>query len=367
MSSIIETKNANRSEDEHHLEAATKTDEVIVVQDVCKRFGRNEPTIIKLSFTVEKGQIFCLLGPSGSGKSTTMRMLTGVLEPSEGYMHVLGVAPENFTRKTRSRIGYMPQHFVLFPELSTLDNINFVASAYGMSWFGRAKRVREVLEFVDLWDARDRLVSQLSGGMRRRLDLASTLVHRPELIFADEPTAGIDPILRAKFWDHFKSIRDEGRTIFVTTQYVTEADYCDRVAILSQGRLLALGTPEEVRRRAMGGDIINLKMEDVTSDVLRLLRQIPGMLDIFTVSPQEVRLTVENSSEILKELIALFHQNNLEIYNIEPYRPDFEEVFVRLMEQDIKAGKSPVLEPEEPPALPEAKRVASRISKNVKE
>jgi len=307
---------------------------VIEVNKVCKQFEKSEPTIREITFEVRPGEIFCLLGPSGSGKSTTMRMLTGVYEPTQGFIRVLGVEPHNFTRQTRSHIGYMPQHFVLFPELSTLDNINFVASAYGMSWFGRAARVREALEFVGLWEAKDRLVSQLSGGMRRRLDLASTLVHGPELIFVDEPTAGIDPILRAKFWDHFKTLSNEGRTLFVTTQYVTEADYCDKVAILNKGRLLSLGTPEEVRKQAMGGGIINITLEEVTGQALRLLRAMPDIKDILTVSPEQLRLVVEESGHTLKEIVRAFQEANLDIINIESYRPDFEEVFVRLLEKE---------------------------------
>ncbi len=329
----------NQENEEHRAEP------VIEVQKVCKQFEKNEPTIREISFEVMPGEIFCLLGPSGSGKSTTMRMLTGVYGPTEGHIRVLGVEPQNFTRQTRSRIGYMPQHFVLFPELSTQDNINFVASAYGMSWFGRAARVREALEFVGLWDAKDRLVSQLSGGMRRRLDLASTLVHGPELIFVDEPTAGIDPILRAKFWDHFKSLSNEGRTIFVTTQYVTEADYCDKVAILNRGRLLSLGTPEEVRIQAMGGGIINLTLEEVTGQALRLLRAMPDIKDIFTVSPEQLRLVVEESGHTLKEIVHAFQEANIEIQNIESYRADFEEVFVRLLEKEngkvVPPGEKP--------------------------
>lgn len=310
------------------------SDKVIEAHNVCKQFDKQSPTIRNLSFEVERGQIFCLLGPSGSGKSTTMRMLTGVYRPSEGRLEVLGAEPHRFNRRERKRIGYMPQHFVLFPELSTLDNINFVASAYAMSWFGRSKLVREALEFVGLWEARDRLASQLSGGMRRRLDLASTLVHRPELIFVDEPTAGIDPVLRAKFWEHFNALRAEGRTLFVTTQYVTEADYCDVVAILNRGRLVALGTPEVLRYQAFGGGIINMRLEAVTSQAINLLKSLTGIKEVTPVSSEQLRLIVIDSAGFIKEIIQTFQQHNIELTSIEPYRPDFEEVFVRLISQD---------------------------------
>ncbi len=315
---------------------------IISVRNASKRFGKAEPTLKNLSFEVKRGSIFCLLGPSGSGKSTTMRLLNGVYKPSEGEVWVLGQQPHQFSKKVRSKFGYMPQQFVLFPELSTRENMNFVASVYGMNWFGRQKKVQQALEFTDLWEARHRLASQLSGGMQRRLELASTLVHRPELIFVDEPTAGIDPVLRAKFWDHFKTLRDEGRTIFVTTQYVTEADYCDVVAILNQGRLLALGTPEEIRENVMGGEIINLTLEEVTSQVIRILRGIQGIRHIQILSTEDIRLTVEKASDTLQHLVSVFQENNIPITTIEPYKPNFEEVFVQLMESTPDGGEEEI-------------------------
>ncbi len=331
-----------KQENAVRMQPAANAGEIIIsMRNVSKQFGKNEPTVRDLNFEVQRGQIFCLLGASGSGKSTTMRMLTGVYKQTSGDVSVLGAVPFKFKKRTRERIGYMPQQFVLFPELTTLENINFMASVYGMSYFGRRAKVREALEFVDLWEARNRLASNLSGGMQRRLELATTLVHHPDLIFVDEPTAGIDPILRAKFWEHFKSLSAEGRTLFVTTQYVTEADYCDIVAILSRGRLLSIGTPEAIRREAMGGEIIDLTLPELTSQAVRLLRGLPGMRRIKTISAEEFRLTVDDATEKLKEILELFEQHNIEIQSIQPYRPDFEEVFVQLMEQDAAANPDP--------------------------
>jgi len=304
------------------------------MQDAGKSFGKDRVVVHDLSFEVTPGQIFCLLGPSGSGKSTTMRMLTGLYKPSEGHVQVFGQEPHKFRKKWRERIGYMPQQFVLFPEISTLGNVNFVASVYGMSWFKRRPKIKRALEFVDLWDSRNKLASQLSGGMQRRLELAATLVHNPELIFVDEPTAGIDPILRSKFWDHFRELRDQGRTIFVTTQYVTEADYCDTVAILNRGRILAIGAPEQIRRDAFGGDVVNLSLDFVSPQAIEIIRHVPGVTYVQFLNTQDLKLTVTEGGETVPLIISALQEGRVAVKSIEQYRPDFEEVFVRLMEQD---------------------------------
>ncbi len=320
--------------------AAPVVEHVLKMQNVTKQFGKNEPVVKDLSFEVARGQIFCLLGPSGSGKSTTMRILTGTYQPTEGKSTVFGVVSHRMNQTLRERLSYMPQQFVLFPELSVYQNINFMASVYGMSWFSRRPYIREALELVELWDARRKLASQLSGGMRRRLALACALVHQPELIFMDEPTAGIDPVLRARFWEHFEAMRDKGLTIFVTTQYVTEADYCDMVAILNQGRLLALGTPEEIRQQVTGGEIIDLTLNEVTRPIVQILREVPGVLKTKRVSDESIRLTVTNSGESLPQIVSALQQNEVEIVSITPYRPTFDEIFVQLMEQDPVEAKS---------------------------
>jgi ABC-2 type transport system ATP-binding protein len=228
----------------------------------------------------------------------------------------------------------MPQQFVLFPELTVLENINFMASSYGMPWRNRNKLVKEGLKFVDLIDARNTLAANLSGGMQRRLALASTLLHRPELILMDEPTAGIDPVLRSKFWDHFRTLRDNGRTLFVTTQYVTEADYCDVVAIINRGRLLSWGTPEQIRTEVLGGEVINVNLPEINHTTLQVLSNVPGVKTIQIHSPETIRLIVKDAGEVLKEIVLVSEQNNLSLQNIEPYRPTFDEVFVTLLQQD---------------------------------
>src|SRR5688572_14691543 len=173
--------------------AALPRELIVMADGVTKRFEERD-VVQDLSLEIDAGQIFGIIGPSGCGKTTTIRMLLGVLRPTAGELLVLGRRPHQFRRRDRERLGYMPQLFVLFPELSVIENLHFAASIYGMSWFGRGKRLRAMLEFVELWDARSRPAGQLSGGMQRRLELAATLVHEPQLIFLDEPTAGVDPV-----------------------------------------------------------------------------------------------------------------------------------------------------------------------------
>jgi ABC-2 type transport system ATP-binding protein len=238
----------------------------IAFQAVSLSLGKSA-VIHDLSFAIPAGSICGLLAPSGGGKTTVLRLMTGIYAPTTGSIEVLGSAPHRFSPDERRRLGYMPQQFVLYPELSVRRNLDFMAGIYGIGGQQRAARIPVLLEMVDLTDARDRRAGRLSGGMQRRLQLAATLLHEPELLIIDEPTAGIDPLLRARFWDHFRALRNEGRTLVVSTQYVTEAEYCDLVIMLRAGRLVAVGTPDDLRSQALAtipdGNRHALTFEDV--------------------------------------------------------------------------------------------------------
>ncbi|MDP9474488.1 MAG: ABC transporter ATP-binding protein, partial [Actinomycetota bacterium] len=231
----------------------------VEAKGLVKRFGGDE--VLKgINLAVERGEIFGLIGPSGAGKSTLMRTLTGYLSPSEGEVEVLGRSPATFGPEEKRRVGYMPQGFVLYGQLSVRQNLNFIAGLYGLGFGERRRRVQETLEFVELWEHRRKAAGDVSGGMQRRLQLAAAIVHEPELLFVDEPTANLDPILRRRFWEEFRALREGGRTLFVTTQYVGEAELCDRVGLLADGKIVATGTPEELRRQAFGGENIELRL-----------------------------------------------------------------------------------------------------------
>ncbi|HVF00872.1 MAG TPA: ABC transporter ATP-binding protein [Rubrobacteraceae bacterium] len=311
----------------------------IEVENLVKRFG-SEEVLGGLDLTVEVGEIFGLIGPSGSGKSTLMRILTGYLTPSEGKVEVLDKTPTNFTSKDRRRMGYMPQGFVLYPELSVRQNLNFVAGLYGLKFGKRRWRVRETLEFVELWEHRRKTAKNISGGMQRRLQLAAALVHEPELLFVDEPTANLDPILRRRFWEEFRHLREQGKTLFVTTQYVGEAELCDRVGLLSGGTLVALGTPDELRRRAFGGEFIQLVLGGGPGSLGERLEALERLGRVEEVRKDEqetekttsrVRLLVEDADAALPEVMEVL--DGAEVLSADIPKASFDEVFFRLVEE----------------------------------
>jgi ABC-2 type transport system ATP-binding protein len=293
--------------------------------------------VFDLNFEIPTGTIFGMIGPSGSGKTTTVRLMTGVYRPDSGSLTVLGRTPSKFSARTRERIGYMPQQFVLYPNLTVWENLNFVASLYGMGYFSRRKRLAYALDFVELNDARNRLGSQLSGGMQRRLELACSLVHDPTLLFADEPTAGIDPVLRGKFWEHFRELRNQGRTLFVTTQYVGEAAYCDLVGVMRNGHLLYVDTPEGLRRKALGGEVIKLVVSAPrVLDAIQLLQRHPAISEVRRSRNQPGLLYVytENAGSTLPLIFELLKdQPDITIEQAQEYQPPFDDIFIRLMEQ----------------------------------
>ncbi|MCL5950943.1 MAG: ABC transporter ATP-binding protein [Chloroflexi bacterium] len=310
-------------------------DNIIVTKDLSKSFD-DQFAVQGLNLEVPRNVIFGFIGPSGSGKTTTIRMLTGVYKPTNGQVKVLGSDPKRFSQKTRARIGYMPQLFVLYPHLTIWENMNFAASLYGMG-LRRSDRLRQALDFVELTEHRDKLTNEISGGMQRRLSLAATLVHDPELIFLDEPTAGVDPVLRSKFWDRFRELRSSGRTLFVTTQYVGEAVYCDLIAVLQEGRLLTVDTPKGLRQRAFGGDLLNLKtVEPLDYNHEQLIGELPFVRKVTRQGPTRLRLVVGEGKTDIPALLAWATGQGLHVENLDEFVPPFDEVFVELVKPEAE-------------------------------
>jgi ABC-2 type transport system ATP-binding protein len=308
------------------------TASAVSLQGVGKEFDGTW-VVRDLDLTVQPGTIFGLFGPSGSGKTTSIRLMLGLLHPDAGEVLVLGRQPRRFTARRRAEIGYMPQLFVLYPELSVEENLDLVASLYGLGWLKRRRPKEQALKFVELWDDRRKLASQLSGGMKRRLELACALMHGPRLLVVDEPTAGVDPVLRAKFWDHFRELRDAGQTIFVTSQYVTEAEYCDEIAVLGPGQLVAQGTPEAVRQSAMGGEIVEVVAEGLGRNLVDQLAALEGVRSVRRPAYDQLRLIVDQAGVRIPQVLEALRLANVEVQQVQEYRPNFDEVFVTLMEQ----------------------------------
>jgi ABC-2 type transport system ATP-binding protein len=307
--------------------------QVIRTRGLTKAFG-GETAVDAISLEVPQGSIFGFIGPSGSGKTTTVRLLMGLYEPDAGEISVLGARPAEFSRLEREQIGYLPQLFVLYPDLTIWENMNFAASLYGVP-FRRTRRLNELLDLVELREDKHKLVRNISGGMQRRLSLASTLIHDPDLVFLDEPTAGIDPILRKKFWDYFKVLQSKGHTLFVTTQYVGEAAYCDFIGVMSEGKLLSVNTPEGLRREAYGGDIIKLgSTERIDYEFRREVQNLPKLKSkILNATDYELQLLVDDAATATPYLVEYFGNRRKSVNSVENYLPSFDDVFVRLIEK----------------------------------
>jgi ABC-2 type transport system ATP-binding protein len=304
------------------------TDLIVAMKDVSRAF--DERTVVSgIDLAVPRGTLLGIIGPSGSGKTTTIRMLTGALAPTSGSVRVLGENPQRFSRATRERIGYMPQQFALYADLTAGENVDFVASLFGLLWRRRRRRVREVLEVVELWDARKRQAGALSGGMQRRLELACALVHEPSLLFLDEPTAGIDPLLRGTIWAELHRLKETGGTLLVTTQLVSEAEECDAVALIVRGRIIALAAPDELRRQATNGDLLDIETSRLYDAAA--LSQVPGVVAVEQRGPRSLRVTVEDAGPGLPAVVDAIRAAGGEVESAREDRLTFDEVFAGLV------------------------------------
>jgi ABC-2 type transport system ATP-binding protein len=303
---------------------------VAVAVDLTRVFGP-DAGVFGIDLELSPGAIVGLIGPSGSGKTTTVRLLAGILKPDSGTVRVFGEDPVDFSKETRARLGYMPERAVLFPDLTLADNLRFSASLYGMS-ARRWRYLDEIVHFVELDGVMGRLPREASGGEKRRVMLAATLAHQPELIFLDEPTAGLDPVLRRKLWDRFEELAGNGRSLLVTTQYVGEAAYCDLVAVLAGGKILALAPPDELRKMAFGGEVLDVVfVEPPDRATAESLAAASSGKTLEWLDRRSVRIVVEDAGSAGPAVVRWAQGRHVELEETEPYLPPFDDVFVEIV------------------------------------
>lgn len=297
----------------------------VSVKELTKMFG-DFTAVSKVGFEVEKGEIFGFLGANGAGKSTTIKMLCGILPPTSGDATVAGFDIKKNAGMVRQNIGYMSQKFSLYDELTVYENVKFFAKLYSVSGKDIKKRIDEVIRLVNL-EGYDNIKSgSLSAGIKQRLSLACAIIHNPPIIFLDEPTSGVDPISRRNFWDLIYSFAEKNVTVFVTTHYMDEAEYCDRIAMIGNGVLKEIGTPEELKTNKMIWDVLSVEGKNLF-EIVRILRGIEGIFDVGLMS-DSVRilskgLTPADITDILKK-------NGMKDFVAENCQATLEDVFVSL-------------------------------------
>jgi ABC-2 type transport system ATP-binding protein len=313
-----------------------KFEYAVTVENLEKRFGDFQ-AVNKVSFQVKRGEIFGFLGPNGAGKSTTIRMLCGIITPSAGKANVIGFDVFQQAEQIKSHIGYMSQKFSLYEDLTVEENIDFYSGIYQIPQAQKKDRKDWVVKMAGLEEHRNSLTSILAGGWRQRLALGCALLHKPQVLFLDEPTSGVDPISRRNFWDLIYQLAAEGVTVFVTTHYMDEAEYCDRLAMIYRGELVAIGTPEELKTKYMTADILHLECPDPFA----ALQAVKGISEIREAAlfGRGLHLAVEDAQLAIPVIVAVLEERKIRYTRMGEINPSLEDVFVSIIEaRDSKTG-----------------------------
>jgi len=303
----------------------------VEVRDLVKRFG-DFVAVDHVSLTVGRGEIFGFLGPNGAGKSTTIRILCGLLAPTEGSASVGGYDVATQPEAIKRSIGYMSQKFSLYDDLKVEENIDFFAGVYGVAEETLAARREYVLRMASLEDRRQTMTHLLAGGWKQRLALGCAILHEPPILFLDEPTSGVDPIARRNFWDLIYQLSETGHTIFVSTHYMDEAEYCHRVALMYRGRIIALGSPAELKHSLDSHHLMELDSSDPLES-MKALEKMEGALDV-AVFGGGLHVTVDDSEAAAPRIRKALAERGIEIRRLARIAPSMEDVFVAMIEQE---------------------------------
>lgn len=307
---------------------ASGDEPAVVVEDLTKVFG-DFVAVDHISFTIDRGEVFGFLGPNGAGKSTTIRMLSGLLLPSDGRAQVAGLDAAVETERLRRRIGYMPQLFSLYPDLTARENLEFYGGLYGLGPGQIQRRIDELTDLIGLDPVLDQLTGTLSTGRRQRVALACAIVHEPPIVFLDEPTSGVDQQARQQFWDLIADLAAGGTTVLVTTHLMEEAEHCTRLGMISRGRIIALDTPAALLQRLEG-----LVFEAEVDQPLRAVDMLAGrpLVRDAALSGARVRVRVaDGTDDASRRLREALGDEGASVEQVRPARPSLEDVFVALV------------------------------------
>jgi ABC-2 type transport system ATP-binding protein len=303
----------------------------VEVEGLSRRFGEFT-AVDHVTFRIRGGEVFGFLGPNGAGKTTTIRMLCGILPPSEGTARVLGTDVARHPDRVKQQIGYMSQRFSLYEDLTVRENLEFYAGLYQVPRRERETRIRELIEMAGLTGRERELAGHLSGGVRQRLALGCAIVHRPPILFLDEPTSGVDPASRRRFWDMIYSFAAQGVTVMVTTHYMDEAERCHTIGLIHQGRLVALGAPDDLKAAHMRGQILEIDCEPAMP-AIDVLMSLPVVQEV-ALYGLLLHATVADAATAAGPILAALSVAGIMVRSLEPVPPTLEDVFISL----IRAG-----------------------------
>lgn len=298
---------------------------------------RGLPALRELDLTIPAGILFGLVGPDGAGKTTALRILSSVMLPTSGAVHVLGYDTRRQPDPIRQKIGYMPQNFSLYPDLTVAENLNFFADIQQVSPERKRSRIPEMLRFTRLQDFQTRRAAKLSGGMKKKLALACALVHEPQILILDEPSTGVDPVSRRELWVILSAVAEQGVTVLVSTPYMDEAERCHQVGVLYQGQMMAVGTPDELKQ-SLPFEILELKVSP-RKRMRQIAAEIPGVIEWRPVGDTlRLTTTIGSAQTVLRQLSRRLNQEDVQVHILRQTRSTMEDVFVHLV--NIERGRS---------------------------
>jgi ABC-2 type transport system ATP-binding protein len=332
------------------------TDQLTVdATDVRLTYADGTEAVRGVDLQIPRGEFFGFLGPNGAGKTTTIKLLSTLLRPTGGQVRVNGFDVQTEPRAVRETIGYMPQETSVDEEMTARENVAFACEAYGVPRGERTERIDELLDLADLADVADKRAEEFSGGMKKRLDAATALVHRPALVFLDEPTTGLDPKARNRLWDYFRRINDQGTTIFLTTQYLEEADQlCDRISVILDGQIVQTGSPADLKRR-VGGEILEVTLDGgdaARETALAAARESDLFGPAATVEATDdgITVTAEEARTYGTDLLVALRDEGLTVTGFDVRAPTLDDVFLAITGEHVEGAGGMDADPSAPTA-----------------